>query len=373
MTWPTGPPPMPPSGWYDDVEQPFTWRYWDGASWTEYRSPKWTPPVRDPRSFSVWFERSLDCIKVVVRRVGLLLLALWAVTALVALCAGAVLVTSADGRELRDLLDFDSGFGTTNTLTDAQADRAGDLLGDLLVAAIPWIILVALVYAVVSAWSWAIVARVAAHHVTSNHVTANHVAETGPDAGRVEDIHAESTAQIAAASLRRLPAVIGSSLMFGLVFVGLVIVATLPIALVAAIDIGTAAIVLTVLFVIVAALTLGFWLWGRLQLALAIAGIGGHGIGFRRSWELTDGRFWYVVGRVIVASLIAGALGQAVNLVTNFGFFLDLVVLVAISLALQTVATVTSTIVQMSAMVVVLDQVDGLDAVDHSNNDVLHG
>jgi len=345
---------MPPSGWYDDPEQPFMWRYWDGASWSDHRSQKWTPPARDPTSFSVWFERSFACVKVALRRVGLLLSALWAVAALLTFLAGVVLLTGDDGRELRDLLGFDAGFGSSTTLTESQADRALDLFGDLFVAAIPWIIVVIVVYALVSAWSWAIVAR----------VTASHLVESNPDGEQFPAIRKESSGEIAGASLRRVPAVIGSSLMFGLVLVGLIVVAALPIALVATLDLGTAAIVLTSLFVIVAAVVLGAWLWGRLVLAPVIAAIGGYGVGFRRSWEITNDRFWYVVGRVIVAFLIAGVFGQAVNLITNFGFFLDVVVLLAISLVLQTAVWVISTIVQVSAMVVVLDQLDALDRPD---------
>jgi hypothetical protein len=345
---------MPPPGWYDDIEQPLTWRYWDGAAWTEYRSPKWVPPQRDPTSFSVWFERSFACCKVVMRRVGLLVLALSAMTPLLTIVAGTVLFTSGAGRELRDLVGLDDGFNSTNTLSDAEADRAGDLLFDLFVAAIPWIIVVGLVSALAGAWSSAIVARAAAHHLTeSNQADERYVA-----------INAESSGEIAAASLRRVPAVIGSSLILGLGFLGLIVVAALPIGLVAALDLGTAAVVLTSLFVVVAAVGIGAWLAGRFLLAPEIAAIGGHGMGLRRSWELTRGRFWYVVGRVIVASLIAGALGQAVNLIGNFGFFLDLLVLLAITLALQTISTVLGTIVQVSATMVVLDQVDGLDQDD---------
>lgn len=314
----------------------------------------WTPPARDPGSFSAWFERSFACVKVALRRVGLVLLALWGLASLLTLVAGVVLFTSADGRELRDLIGFDAGFGTTNTLTDAQADRAVDLFGDLFVAAIPWIVVVVVVYALVSAWSWAIVARVAAHHVV----------ESSPGDERIAEFHAESAGETAGASLRRVPAVIGASLLFGLVFLGLVVVATMPIALVAALDIGTAATVLTVLFVIGGAIALGSWLWGRLVLAPVIAAIGGYGVGFRRSWELTNGRFWYVVGRVIIALLIAGTLAQAVSLATNFGFFLDFVVLLTISLVLQTAVSVISTIIQVSAMVVALDQVDQVGLPD---------
>lgn len=33
----------PPAAWYDDPEDPTQYRYWDGANWTDHRSPK-TPP-----------------------------------------------------------------------------------------------------------------------------------------------------------------------------------------------------------------------------------------------------------------------------------------------------------------------------------------
>lgn len=354
MTWPTGPPPMPTSGWYEDPEHPWTWRYWDGARWTEHRAPMWVPPVRDPRSFSAWFERSFTCVKLALRRVGWILLALWGVASLLTLIAGLVLFTSADGRELRDLLGIDDGFATTVTLTDAQADRAGDLLGDLFVTALPWIIAVGVVYAVVGAWSWAIVARVAHHSVVGS--------SQGDE--RIAEFHAESVGEIAASSLRRVPAVIGSAMLVGLVALGLLVAAALPIALVVALGVGTAATALTALFAIGGAIAIGAWLWGRLVLAPVVAAIGGHSVGLRRSWELTDGRFWYVVGRVMIAFLIAGTLGQVINLVTNFGFFLDLAVLLAISLAAQTVVSVISTIIQVSAMVVVLDQVGQFDHPD---------
>jgi hypothetical protein len=34
-----------PSGWYDDPEHPEQYRYWDGANWTDHRSPKKAPPA----------------------------------------------------------------------------------------------------------------------------------------------------------------------------------------------------------------------------------------------------------------------------------------------------------------------------------------
>jgi hypothetical protein len=92
-------------------------------------------------------------------------------------------------------------------------------------------------------------------------------------------------------------------------------------------------------------------------LAPVIAALGGHGVGLGRSWALTNGRFWYVVGRLVVAGLMAGALGQVVSLLTNFGIFLPVTVLLVLVLVVQTAVSVISTIVQVAAMVVALDQV----------------
>jgi hypothetical protein len=265
--------------------------------------------------------------------------------------AGVSLFTSADGRELRDLIGLDDGFGSTTTLTDREADRAADLFGDLLVAAIPWIIVLGIVYALASAWSWAIVARVAASHSTASSQGADDSPES------FVEPPAESAGEIAGAALRRVPAVIGSSMLIGVIFLGLVVASIVPVAVVAALDIGAAAVVLTVLFVAVAAIALGVWLWGRLALAPVIAALGGHGVGLGRSWALTNGRFWYVVGRLVVAGLMAGALGQVVSLLTNFGIFLPVTVLLVLVLVVQTAVSVISTIVQVAAMVVALDQV----------------
>lgn len=39
----------PAPGWHPDPEQPQTWRYWDGAQWTEQRAPM-PAPAAAPRA-----------------------------------------------------------------------------------------------------------------------------------------------------------------------------------------------------------------------------------------------------------------------------------------------------------------------------------
>lgn len=35
----------PPAGWFPDPQDAYQWRYWDGAAWTEHRSPRTPTPT----------------------------------------------------------------------------------------------------------------------------------------------------------------------------------------------------------------------------------------------------------------------------------------------------------------------------------------
>ena len=343
MTWPTGPPPMPPSGWYDDPEQPWTWRYWDGARWTDHRAPMWVSPERDPSSFSSWFERSVVVAKVGVRRLGVLLVGVWLVVGI----AGWWLVVSAfdsdRGRELRRLIDIEgSAFGgSPATLTDAEAERAWELVQDIFWSALPWIVVLGLGFVVLAAWSVALVVRAVQAHLA--------VPATG-------GAPAEPLGNLVGAAVRRVPAVIGSGIVVFLVFAGVSVVAGLPVVFVALIGGGGSAIVLTVVFVVLLVVVAIAWLWVRLALASVIAAAGGEGIGVARSWELTHGQFWYAAGRLIVAGLVAGAAGGVLNFVTGFAQFLGFVAYVAILFALQAVAFAASILVTVCCHLVTIEQ-----------------
>ncbi len=346
MTWPTGPPPMPPSGWYDDPEQPWTWRYWDGARWTDHRAPMWVSPPRDGSSFSVWFERSIAVVGIAVRRIGLVLLAVWG---LLGVAGWVVAVSTFDGgrgRELRRLLDFEqSSFGGSRTveLTDAEAERAWELIQDMFWSALPWMVLLAVSFVLVSAWSVALAVSVQVPRVAEQ---------------RGDEPSAVALGGQLSAAVRRVPSVVGSGVVVFLVLTGVWVVAALPVVLVAVLDGGGAAIVLTSVFVALLAGVVTSWLWVRLSLSVVLAAAGGHGLGVRRSWDLTGARFWYAAGRLIITGLIAGAASGAVNSIAGFGQFLGLAAYLAIVFTLQAVAAAASVLITTAGHLVTSDQLD---------------
>ena len=350
MTWPTGPPPMPPSGWYDDPDQPWTWRYFDGAHWTDHRSPMWVPPASDPRSLSVWFDRSVAAVKRSARRVGVPLVAVWLVLGAL---GWLLVVASFDGdrgRELRRLLDVDQrtfgpfGSPTTTELTSAEADRAWELLQDIFWSALPWLIALAIAFVVASAWSIGLVARSAQRPVDDGASSAHQ--------------SQERFAVVAGAAVRRVPAVIASGVVVFVLFAAAWLAASMPVVLVVAVGGGGAAIVLTVVFVVLLVAVATAWLWARLTLASVIAAIGDHGIGIRRSWALTRGRFWFVTGRLLITGLIAGALSSVVNFVNTFGQLLGFAAYLALVMLLQAVAMAVAIMVAVCGHLATIDQVD---------------
>ncbi len=352
MTWPTGPPPMPPAGWYHDPEQAMTWRWWDGATWTDHRAPVWTPPPRDPTTFSSWFERSFDVVKVAVRRVGLIVAGVWVAWASASVALIVVVYTSGRGRELRQLIDDGSTMvgSTTVGWSDAEADRAWELFQEIFWSSLVWGILLSIALVVVSVWTYALVAQVAVAAVDDPDDNADAAAPP-----------AERLGTIARVALRRSAAVLATSLLLGLIMSGALVVAALPVMLVLILDGSGAAIGLTVFFCVCAALVLLSWLWGRLALSTVIAAVGGHGLGLRRSWDLTNGHFWYVVGRLLVAGFVAGAASSAVNFSGNIVGMLGLVVGVIFFVLLTAVSSAITTIVSVCAQVVIVDQVARLD------------
>lgn len=330
---------MPPPGWYPDPEQAWTWRWWDGSCWTDRRAPQtgWTPH-RDPHSFSAWFEDSFAAIKAVTRRGGWLIALVWsATTALIGVFVVAVF-TSAQGREIRELLDFDRTFGSSDTvlLTDVELDRVGELARDVLIGAVPWMIALGIVILVAWTWTTALAARVAAR----------------VGSGTVDQV---CRADDAADSVRRAPAVFVSLLALVGISFGVILAAFAPMLFAIGVGWGGGAVAVAAVFGSLAALAITFWIFGRLSLATAIAAIGGHGVGIRRSWELTDGHFWGVVGRVVVAGLIAGAATFPFSFFNSFGVTFGFGIWLALVLLFQAASSVIATLVNIPAQVVLVE------------------
>jgi hypothetical protein len=113
----------------------------------------------------------------------------------------------------------------------------------------------------------------------------------------------------------RLPALIGITLLTGLIFVGVVIAMVLLVVLLVAL-VGDAGAVLGVLLAL-AALPLFLWLTARVALgagAVVLERVGpARGIG--RSWRLTSGgQAWRVLGILLLAGIVAAIFSFAVSL-----------------------------------------------------------
>jgi hypothetical protein len=330
---------MPPPGWYPDPEQVWTWRWWDGSGWSDLRAPQTgRVPHRDPYSFSAWFEDSFAAFKVVARRVGWMIAAVWvAATALIGVFVIAVF-NSGKGREIRELLDFDRTFRSSDTvlLTDAELDRVGELGRDILIGAVPWMIALGVVLVIAWTWTAALSARVAAR----------------VDSGTVDDT---SHVDDAADSVRRSPAVFASLMAVAGIAAGATVAAFAPMLLAIGVGGDGGVVAVAAVFGSLAAIAVAFFVLGRLSLATAVAAIGGHGIGVRRSWELTDGHFWGVVGRLVVAGLIAGVATFPFSFLNSFGVALGFTTWLVVVLVLQAGSSVFATLVNIPAQVVVVE------------------
>lgn len=336
---PAGPPMMPPADWYPDPEQPWSWRWWDGLRWTDMTAPMAAEqPGRDPHSVSAWFDDSVAAVKAVVVRVGLLVLVVVGLTTGLFGVFAVAVFTSGRGREIRSLLQFDDLFGgsaTTVELTDAEWDRVRDLAGDIAVSAVPWLVALGVIAVIAGAWALAICARVA-HRVPSGAVG---------DVSRLDD---------SADALRRVPAVIAAFVALAAIGLSVLAVAFLPLVATLALDAGGAAVAVAAVFGALAAIVVLAWLLGRLALTVVLAAIGGWGLGLRRSWELTDGHYWATVGRLLLASLVAGAVSVPFSLFNSFGLSFGFVTWLVVLVVAQTVSNVANTVIAAPAQVVLV-------------------
>lgn len=346
---------MPAPGWYADPEQQWTWRWWDGVQWTEVRAPMSGLVPKDPYSFSSWFEQSTAAVKAVIRRVGLLIAGVYVLCAVGTGVVIAAAYRSADSEEIRRILDlddlFDSRRSETIELTRAERDRVLDLLGDLARTWVPLLIVLLVLFALAVAWSTVLAARAAEHHLGN---------DVRPDGAIVVDapVPATGVSALGVSALRRVPAVIASYLVLVALFAGVSLAVFLPLIVAAAAGGGGVAVGFTAVFGVLAASVALFVLGVRLSLALPICAIGGHGLGITHSWELTDGRFWGTVARLLVASLIAGVASAPVNIIANFGFAIGAGLAIVLLVILQALSTAASTLVTIPASVVLVHHLE---------------
>jgi hypothetical protein len=331
MDEPTGPPMMPAAGWYLDPDANDTWRYWDGARWTEHRAPVNRRVRRDPHSFSAWFDESVAAVRAVLWPVGAVVAGLWLVAAIPFVVIVVWAFDSSDGREVRDVLDVGWN-GTTSELTDAEADRVVELMGDIAWRALPWLVVAAVLTAAVAAWTYAMVARSASSRVDG----------------------AEGSDALMVGALRRVLPLLGSVLVLSALFVGIAALLLGPMLVLVVVDTGEVAIALAAVFGAIASLVVSVVVGVRLSLAPVIAALGGHGLGIRRSWDLTDGHGWGVLGRQVVAILLASALSGVVGFGIGFSLFLGLVAFAVITTLFQVVSNAVNTVVVTPAQVVLV-------------------
>lgn len=331
---------MPVAGWYVDPDSATNWRYWDGGRWTDYVSPMHPPPrQRVPYSFSAWFEESTAAVKATVRRVGVAVLVVTlAVHALFVVLFVAAL-DSDDGTALRRLLDIDDRIGSSGNieLTDAEWDRAGDLLADLARTWLPVLGVVIALAGIVTLLLVTLAARVSWAFVA------------GDEPNRPSIVQPPS---IVAASFRRLPAVLASMVLIVVISGAAAALPLLPFAIAVAGDSGGSAIGITATLGFLAAFVVAALLFGRLSVAVAIAARGGHGLGISRSWTLTGGHYWGVIGRLLVAGLIASAFAVPFNFLNGAASAFGLAAWISLLFIGQAITSAASVLVTTPAQVV---------------------
>lgn len=127
----------------------------------------------------------------------------------------------------------------------------------------------------------------------------------------------------------RMPALLGAGLLVGLGFLILFfIVAGIVFALVpgaiAAVEAGatTGAMVTAVTIVFLLVLPVAFYFGARLMLTTPVAAAEGAGVFqiLKRSWQLTTGHVWKLVGFLVLVGILVGVLTGAIRAVTGILF-----------------------------------------------------
>ena len=272
---------LPPAGWYDDPENFGYLRYWDGAVWTEHRSPTGghggsTDDSRRLSDIGTWLGRIFTDIwaqRVPLAIFGGVLFVAWVATSLAALWA------------IDDLVWIDG-------------EWRGFSASRVTVAAI-----VALVSGLVS-----LVVYLAAIHQM-------HAARLG---------ESPSASDSFAAGLGATPRAIGWTLVLALALVGAMVLITLVAVF------GGPLVILVILGVI----PLLVWAWVKYSfyIVAAVEPVPGQNPFASSTQVSARGRFWAVVGRLIVLWLVAAVIGWALSIPFSAGIgtgqsFDDIIVL----------------------------------------------
>lgn len=348
---PHTPPPMPGAGWYPDPGQPTAWRYWDGAQWTQHVAPMQFRSPRDPYSFGAWFEATTALVKATLRRVGVLVAGVQvAAYALVGVLTAAVFSGPTGDRwgELIDHLEqvFDDG----DDITDAEWDRAGELFGDVAGSLILLGIVAVVVLGVVSLWTVALTAR-ASWDESSDTSSAGHRSVVQPRS-------------LFAGAMARLPAVFASALIVGIIGTAALLVPVMPFLLSLAVGAGSATLGITATLGAIAAVVAVCWVSGRLSLSLVLAARGGDGLGIRRSWALTDGHYWQVVGRLLIAGLLASVITAPFGFLNGVPFVFGMWFGIAVLTFLQALSSAASVLLVTPAQVMTARHLEAQETVD---------
>lgn len=342
---------MPVAGWYPDPGQPVTWRYWDGVHWTDHVAPMLVRAPRDPYSFGAWFEETTALVKATLRRVGVVVLIAHLVAYAAVTAIAAAMLSRRTGDRLEALVDqLESMFEQADDITDAQWERAGDLFGDVIGSIVLIVSMAVLIVGIVTLWTTALAARAAWEAVDDQEGD-----------GRRSVVHPPS---LAASATARFPVMLASALVLGAIGIASLTVPLVPLLVAIAADSGTAAIGITGTLGIVAVVVLTCWVAGRLSLSLALAARGGHGLGIASSWRLTEGHYWPVVGRLLIAGLFASVVALPFGFTNGATFLFGTWVGVAVFLTGQALTSAASVLLVAPAQVMTIEHLEAQRAAN---------